>query len=135
MVTRFEAAKATIRGELRRRQEGYAVAAEFDPVRRWILITFNTGGVVAAPNDSIEGLSGADTKALTNIEITPSGLGLYWPDLDVDVDLPALMHGIFGSRKWMAAEFGAAGGRARTNDKIAAAQENGKKGGRPRKIA
>jgi hypothetical protein len=135
MVTRLEAAKATVRGALRRKREARAVAAEYDPVRRWVLITFNTGGAVGVPSDAIEGLSEADANTLANVEITPSGFGLYWPALDIDVYLPSLMAGIFGSRKWMAAEFGAAGGRARTTSKVAAAQENGKKGGRPRKIA
>jgi hypothetical protein len=135
MVTRVEAAKATVRGALRRKREAYAIAAEFEPVCRQIMITFNTGGTATVPSDYIEGLFGADAAALANIQITPSGLGLHWPDLDVDINLPALMAGVFGSRKWMASEFGAAGGRARTESKIAAAQENGKKGGRPRKIA
>lgn len=135
MVTRLEAAKATVRGALRRKREAYAIATDFDPARRWIVITFNTGAAVTVPTDLIEGLTNADAAALANIQITPSGLGLHWPDLDVDIDLPALMAGVFGSRKWMASEFGAAGGRARTNSKITAAQENGKKGGRPRKIA
>lgn len=91
MVTRLEAAKATVRGALRRKAESYAVAVEFDPNRRWIVITFNSGGAVGVPSDLVEGLSNADEKALENVEITPSGLGLYWPDLDVDVYLPSLM--------------------------------------------
>jgi len=35
----------------------------------------------------------------------------------------------------MARHLGAAGGRARSGAKVAAARENGRKGGRPRKLA
>jgi hypothetical protein len=37
------------------------------------------------------------------------------------------------SKRWMARQLGAEGGRSRTAAKIAASRENGRKGGRPRK--
>jgi len=46
-------------------------------------------------------LAGANDKALSNIEVSPSGAGLSWPDLDADFSLSSLMTGIFGSRAWM----------------------------------
>jgi hypothetical protein len=36
-----------------------------------------------------------------------------------------------GTKNWMAAQLGAAGGRARSKAKTDAARENGKRGGRP----
>jgi Protein of unknown function (DUF2442) len=39
---------------------------------------------------------------LADIEISPTGLGLHWPWLDADLYLPALMEGVFGTRRWMA---------------------------------
>ena len=45
----------------------------------------------------------------------------------------ALLEGFLGSRRWMAAEMGQRGGKATTEAKAAAARENGKLGGRPRK--
>ncbi|MBQ1763160.1 MAG: DUF2442 domain-containing protein, partial [Aquincola sp.] len=68
------------------------------------------------------------------IEVSPSGLGLHVPALDADLYLPALLDGFFGSRKWMAASLGQAGGRASTQAKAAASRANGKLGGRPRKV-
>ena len=82
-----------------------------------------------------EGLADAKPAELSIIEITPAGLGLHWPRLDADLYLPALLEGVFGSPRWMAGLLGKTGGRARTAAKIAAAQENGRKGGRPRKLA
>ncbi|MGO9774133.1 MAG: hypothetical protein ACLPSW_32170 [Roseiarcus sp.] len=49
--------------------------------------------------------------------------------------LPALLQGVFGSPGWMAGLLGKSGGLARTPAKVAAARENGRKGGRPRKRA
>jgi hypothetical protein len=62
-------------------------------------------------------------------------LGLHWPKLDADVYLPALMQGVFGSKRWMAGVLGAKGGAAKTAAKSEAARRNGAKGGRPRKSA
>mgnify|MGYP002146897045 CR=1 FL=1 len=73
--------------------------------------------------------------ALADIEISPAGLGLHWPQLDADVYLPALLQGVFGSRTWMAAQLGSAGGQARSPAKAAAARANGRKGGRPPRSA
>ena len=68
----------------------------------------------------IEGLAGAAPDDLAAIEITPAGLGLHWPRLDADLYIPALMQGCFGSKRWMAAQLGAEGGRARSDAKTAA---------------
>ena len=70
---------------------------------------------------------------LKTIEISPSGLGLYFPRLDADVYIPALLDGVFGSANWTARQMGASGGKARSTAKATAARENGKRGGRPRK--
>jgi hypothetical protein len=72
---------------------------------------------------------------LSHIEITPSGLGLHWPQLDADLFVPGLIEGVFGSKSWMAREMGAKGGRTRSKAKAEAARANGKRGGRPRKTA
>ena len=80
-----------------------------------------------------EGLAGAAPDDLAEIEVGPAGLGLRWPRLDADLHVPALLRGVLGSRSWMAAHMGAAGGRSRSPAKAAAARENGRKGGRPRR--
>ena len=65
--------------------------------------------------------------------MSPSGLGIYFPELDVDFYLPSLLEGFLGSKQWMAAQMGKAGGKATAAAKAAAARANGKLGGRPRK--
>jgi hypothetical protein len=71
---------------------------------------------------------------LADIEISPSGLGLHFPQLDADLYLPALLQGFLGSRQWMAQAMGKVGGTAITSRKSDAARANGRLGGRPRKI-
>lgn len=118
-----------------RRAAGHAVAARYDRRRGRIILRLNTGVEITFPARLAEGLSGASEAALAEIEISPSGQGLHWPKLDVDLYLPALLEGVFGSRQWMAAQLGSAGGRARSPAKARAARVNGSKGGRPRKVA
>jgi len=117
------------------RQAGHAVAARYDRKASRIVVRLNTGLELAFPPALAEGLADAAPADLAEIEISPAGLGLHWPKLDADLYIPALLQGVFGSRRWMAAQLGAAGGRARTKDKATSSRANGRKGGRPRKTA
>lgn len=115
------------------RQLRHAVAARYDRKSERLVISLHNDVELAVPVRLIEGLSGVDPKTLVDVEITPSGLGLHWPALDADVYVPALLSGVFGSRSWMASSLGAKGGRVSSPAKAAASQNNGRKGGRPRK--
>jgi hypothetical protein len=53
----------------------------------------------------------------------------------VDLFVPALVAGRFGSRAWMVRELARHAGQAKSPAKAAAAKANGAKGGRPRKSA
>jgi hypothetical protein len=117
------------------RENGFAVAARYDRRAARVVVKLSTGVEIAFPAKLAEGLAGASADDLAIIEISPAGLGLHWPKLDADLYVPALLQGVFGSRHFMAAELGAAGGKARSQAKAAAAQANGQKGGRPRKPA
>jgi len=128
----FEAAK--VRGEARMRGPR-AARAHYDAGRNRVIIRLTTGVEIGfAPRD-VEGLQHASSDDLRAIEVEPLGLGIHFPNLDVDLYVPALLEGILGSKRWMAALLGSAGGRTRTAAKAAASRENGKRGGRPRKVA
>ena len=116
------------------RNNGFAVSARYDRRAGRIVVNLNTGVQFAFPPQLAEGLADASPAALAEIEISPTGLGLHWPKLDADVYVPALLQGVFGSKRWMAAQLGAACGQARSHAKAMAARANGRKGGRPRKV-
>lgn len=117
------------------RQTGHAVAVRYDRRASRIIVPLNTRLELAFPPALAEGLAGAASADLAEIEISPAGLGLHWPKPDADLYIPALLQGVFGSRRWMAAQLGAVGGRARTKAKAASSRANGHKGGRPPRVA
>ena len=126
----FERAEARAQEE---RKAGHVLSARYDRRRRRVIVLLNTGVEVTFPAAQAEGLADASSEDLAQIEISPTGLGLHWPRLDADLYVPALLRGDFGSRSWMAAQMGAAGGRSRSAAKASAARNNGRKGGRPRR--
>jgi hypothetical protein len=133
MAKRDEFELARRQGAHRRINEPYAVSARYDRRQQRIVVELNSGLQVLFGPQMIEGLQNAKPRDLQEIEITPSGFGIYFPRIDADVYLPGLLTGQFGSRRWMAAQLGQRGGSARSAAKAAAARANGKLGGRPRK--
>ncbi|MBV9511761.1 MAG: DUF2442 domain-containing protein [Caulobacteraceae bacterium] len=49
----------------------------------------------------MEDLQGAADEDLARVEVNGLGFNLHWPTLDVDLYVPALVAGIFGTRAWM----------------------------------
>lgn len=84
------------------RQHGHAIEAHYDRQCGRVVVKLNTGVHLAFPADLVESLRDASADDLGRIEISPAGLGLHWPALDVDAYLPALLTGVFGSNHWMA---------------------------------
>ncbi|MBA5685836.1 DUF2442 domain-containing protein [Rugamonas apoptosis] len=110
-----------------------ATAVGYDRRSARVIIKLASGlHITFAPRD-VQGLENAQPDDLTDADISPSGLGIHFPKLDADLYLPALLEGFLGTQRWMAAQRGKAGGSAITPAKAAAARENGKLGGRPRK--
>lgn len=121
---------ATARGRRIVARVPVAVAARYSRGR--IVVDLDNGCTFTFPAALAQGLAGARAADLAVIEITPAGLGLHWPRLDADLDVPGLLRGALGSRQWMA-HIGRAGGQVRSEVKAAAARRNGARGGRPRK--
>jgi hypothetical protein len=111
-----------------------ALTAHYDRRGSRIVVALSNGLELGVPVALAQGLAGAKPSDLSKIEISPTGLGLHWPKLDADLYLPALMDGVFGSRRWMARVMGKAGGSSTSSAKRTAARANGRLGGRPRKL-
>jgi hypothetical protein len=126
---------ANERGRRIRRQTPPAMAARYDRKSKRIIISLSSGVDVSFSPQNAEGLERATRKQLEQIELTPSGLGIHFPKLDADIYVPALLQGVLGSRKWMAASLGQAGGTSTSTAKRRSSRTNGRLGGRPRKLA
>jgi hypothetical protein len=111
------------------------VMARYDPHTDRVIMALSNHLEVSFPPHEVEGLETATPADLTQIEINSPGFGLHFPTLDADLYVPALLQGVFGSERWMAARLGARGGKSRTAAKAAASRKNGKLGGRPRATA
>ncbi len=97
-----------------------------------LIVGLSNGRRLVLPIEDLQGLGGATQKQIQNYELLGHGTGISFPEIDVDLYVPALIEGVYGNRRWMA-ELGKKGGQSRTEAKRRAAQANGAKGGRPKK--
>lgn len=111
-----------------------AVAVDYARAQHLVYIHLVNGVVIGLPAAEVQGLETASADDLADVQVSPSGYGIHFPRIDVDLYLPALLEGILGSTAWMA-ERGRKGGHSTSEAKKIAAQANGKLGGRPRKTA
>jgi hypothetical protein len=110
----------------------HAISARYDRASGRIVVELSSKLTVSFSPRDAQGLERAKASQLEPIEISPSGFGLHFPKLDKDLYVPGLLEGFLGSKKWMAARLGEAGGQSRSLAKKAASRANGKLGGRPR---
>ena len=105
--------EAQLRGEARLRGP-LAESAHYDAGRGRLIVRLVGGVEIGFPPALAEGLEHA----------TAAGPGRHrggcmwtgastFPALDADLYVPALLEGVLGSERWMAARMGAKGGRAR----------------------
>ena len=110
------------------RVEPRADAASYDPRQGLILVKLREGCAFGFPPEHVHGLKDGAVGQLSNIRISPSGDGLHWDDLDVDVSLTGLMARALNFQEWAPRIMG----QIRSEAKARAARKNGLKGGRPR---
>ena len=114
--------------------EPRALAARYDSETGRIVVDLKNRTTFIFPAEMGEGLAGASPEELEEVEVTPSGSGLHWERLDVDLYVPSLLVGVFGIKAWRR-ELTRKMGRSKSEAKAAAARANGQRGGRPRKKA
>lgn len=128
--SRLEAALAA--GKARRARGELARSVAYDARRRRLEIELMSGVAIAIPVAQVQCLASAKPEAIRAVHVTGGGSSLRWEALDADLSVPDLVAGCFGTRTWMMS-LARSAGRVRSEAKAAAARENGKKGGRPRK--
>ncbi|MBB5696442.1 DUF2442 domain-containing protein [Muricoccus pecuniae] len=122
---------ALARGAAARQAEPRAVTARYEQQLGRVVVELSNGCTFAFPPSLAQGLESATDDQLAQVEVLGTGSGLHWEALDVDLSLPGLLAGLFGTRAYLAHR----AGRATSPAKAAAARANGSKGGRPRKSA
>jgi hypothetical protein len=121
-------------GEAMLATEPRASAARYDAATGRVIVELTNGCGYAFPAALVEDLRGASEAGLADVRVDGVGFNLNFPALDVDLYVPALVAGIFGTRRWMTRELTRIAGRATSPAKASAARTNGAKGGRPRKV-
>jgi len=131
LLAEIEAARA--RTELEDRIEPRAVAAWYDAGRNLVFFEMKNGCVFGFPPPRGRNyrLEGATVEQLSEVEPVEDGYGLHWEELDADIAVPGFLLHMLNVKAWYAKWLGG----AKSEAKAAAARENGKKGGRPRKQA
>jgi hypothetical protein len=101
-LTAGQFAAARARGEARVRGPR-AEQAHDDAGRDRVIVRLTTGVEIGFASRDAESLQHASRDKLATIEVQAHGLGIRFPELDADFDVPALLEGVLGSESWMAA--------------------------------
>lgn len=126
-------AAAESRGRERLRDEPRAVSARYEAATGLVHVALANGCHLAFPARHAQGLEHAADTDLAAVEILGRGIGLHWERLDIDLSVPGLLAGLFGTKAWLDRQRAAQAGAARSDAKAGASRRNGAKGGRPRK--
>jgi len=102
----------------------------FFAVSGLINVGLSNGCSFAFPVSLAQGLEQANPDALAEVEILGQGYGLHWEKLDVDLSIPGLLAGLFGTKAFMdrqrAARAGASTSQAVARQVAMATRQPGK---------
>jgi len=110
---------------------GVPASMRYDAKSRQIIVELTNGSTFVFPPHMAQGLEEAADEDLATVQILGAGYDLHWEDLDVDLSVPSLLLGLFGTKAHMAHR----AGQAPSPAKAAAARANGEKDGRAPKQA
>lgn len=107
-------------------------SAHYEHATGHLVLQMRGGAIVSAPVSLLRGFEAATPGQISAVKVVSNGSALHWDELDVQATTLAVLNIVFGLRSIN--EVTRRGGQARTAAKAVAARENGKKGGRPRKV-
>ncbi|TFW13275.1 DUF2442 domain-containing protein [Duganella callida] len=87
--TEFDAANR--RGAEMRARFPAALAVRYDRTAECLVISLSSGQQITVAPQELRGLESARPEQLGDAQISPSGLGIHFPQLDADIYLPDLL--------------------------------------------
>jgi hypothetical protein len=108
-----------------------AVSATYEPRTRRVFLELENGCLFAVPIGMIPDTETASDEQLAAVQVLEDGEAIAWEELNTDSDVGGLIVEAFEFQSWAAKYLGS----LTSPQKAAAARENGKKGGRPRRKA
>jgi hypothetical protein len=137
-ITDAEYAAAIAAGHVEAETEFRARAVRYVADRDAIeIVTMRNAGFLI-PRQWIGALQDVPTDDLMKLEVWPDGSAIELDDHDIHISVHGLLTAILPAMlpvQTLAALFASRGGRVSSAAKRSSAQENGRKGGRPRKRA
>ncbi len=94
--------RAVKAGVLAQASEPRAAAAHYDEANNRLIVKLRNGVIFIVPCSLIQGLSSAKREKIAAVKVMPRGAALHWDELDVQMSVPGLVAGVFGTRRWMA---------------------------------
>lgn len=130
LLAQIPAAKE--RGRIARASGSRAITARYSQTTGRLTVALANNATFSFPTKLVPGLRGATAAQLSKIDISPSGEGLLWPEIDADLSVAGMLEAMVGGDLLMS-QLGRVGGLARSEAKAKTSRSNGAKGGRPKK--
>lgn len=137
-ITDAEFAAALAAGRAEAETEVRAQAVRYVPDRDAIEVLTTRHAGFLIPRGWIGALQDVPVGELAHLEVWPDGSAIELESRDIHISVDGLLAAVLPAMLPMgavAAVFASRGGRATSDAKRSSAQENGRKGGRPRKTA
>jgi Protein of unknown function (DUF2442) len=127
-----QATQARAREASARRRGLRATSAKYDARKDLIMLELSNGALVGFPAQTIADLKGRTPAEVGRVTLSPSGAGIQWDAIDVQVSVVGVLFALFSERE-RRTELARLAGRVTSAAKTRAARRNGAKGGRPKK--
>ena len=133
-VTEDVLQRASVAGGKRRRLTLHAMAVQYLPAIQALLISFEDQSAIALPVKNYVEFASLDQTELEQIGVGFGGVALCLEERDLHVSIAGLVSASKPLMELAATVIAARNGSRSSAAKAQAARENGRKGGRPRKL-
>jgi hypothetical protein len=96
VVTTDAQIQAALEGAKRHDKDPVAQAVEHIPDLNLLLVKLSNGRRLVLPVEDLQDLDRATHQQIKNYKLLGLGTGIHFPELDVDLYVPALIEGVYG---------------------------------------